>query len=186
MSDETTYALSIVAASTGTGIRHSEYNRNSEKEVHFLQCWAKPFTARLPPNYYNRHFTDEEKLNKIVRVVAPIGDEGVVDEREGKGPTPIHAHVRVAASILTPSSTVSHQIRDDTTKTLVHNTMRSGYRGPREKSSTGGSKLTVTSGTEKIELDEGDSLYITGTVAEPVKVESVGGRDAEFLIFEML
>lgn len=39
--------------SAGTGIRHSEY-AHGEKQVHFLQIWAKPSQSSLPPTYYTR------------------------------------------------------------------------------------------------------------------------------------
>lgn len=37
----------------------------------------------------NSHFTDEEKKNKWVRIVAPVNDEGVVTQRESSGPAPV-------------------------------------------------------------------------------------------------
>lgn len=75
--------------STGTGIRHSEFNDNPKEGVHFLQIWAMPHTRGLKPNYYTRHVSDEEKRDKLVRVVAPVGAEGVKDEREAAGPAPV-------------------------------------------------------------------------------------------------
>lgn len=75
--------------STGTGIRHSEFNDNKQEGVHFLQIWALPHTRGLKPGYYTRHVTDEQKRGKLVRVVAPVGAEGVKDEREGEGPAPV-------------------------------------------------------------------------------------------------
>ena len=154
--------------------------------MHFLQIWAKPYQRQLPPKYYNRHFTDEEKLNKIVRVVAPPADDGVVDEREAKGPIPVHAHIRVAASILQPGKSVSLTTREDTTKTLIHNIMKSGYRSPKQQPLEGGSVLKIKSGNEEVELVEGDSLFVTGKLPEALSFESTGEKEAEFLIFEML
>lgn len=40
--------------STGTGISHSEYNRNTKEEVHFIQIWGLPHTRGLKPAYYTR------------------------------------------------------------------------------------------------------------------------------------
>jgi redox-sensitive bicupin YhaK (pirin superfamily) len=77
--------------STGTGVSHSEYNRNKTDTVRFLQIWGTPNKSRLPPNYFTRHFSDAEKTNKLVKIVAPVGTEGVVEEREGSGPTPVSA-----------------------------------------------------------------------------------------------
>ena len=45
----------VQMTSGGTGIRHSEYNDNASKEVHFLQIWAKPNEYGLKPEYYTRY-----------------------------------------------------------------------------------------------------------------------------------
>jgi redox-sensitive bicupin YhaK (pirin superfamily) len=81
--------LTVQMTSTGTGISHSEYNRNPLLPVHFLQIWALPGSQGLKPNYYNRHFTDEEKRNKLVQIVGPVGSAGVIDERNTNGPAPV-------------------------------------------------------------------------------------------------
>lgn len=173
--------------STGTGVRHSEYNRNTSETVHFLQIWAKPYQSRLPVRYYNRAFSDEDKTNKLVKIVAPIGDEEVVDEREGKGPLPIHAKVRVFASILQPSNELQHTTQPDTKFTIIHNIMTSGYRGPSEKAIEGGSSLKVSSKSQDQThtLEEGDSLYIDGKLDGELQIGSTGGKDAEFVVFEL-
>jgi len=172
--------------STGTGVRHSEYNRNPSKEVHFLQIWAKPYQSRLPVKYYNRAFTDAEKTNKLVKIVAPVEDADVTDEREGKGPIPIHSKVRVFASILNPSETLQHATQGDTKFTLIHNIMSSGYRKPADKAIDGGAAIKVSNGADETHtLEEGDSLYIDGKLTEELKIESSGAKDAEFLVFEM-
>lgn len=175
----------IQMTSTGTGVTHSEYNARSDKEVHFLQIWAKPNVSGLKPNYYGRHFTDEEKTNKLVKIVAPLEDDGVIDKREEKGPIPVHADFRVSASILTPQSKLSHESTPGTTKTLVHNIMRSGYRDPRQKPIEGGAKVKVSYEKDTVELDEGDSVFITGKLEKPLEFESTGPKNAEFLVFEM-
>lgn len=171
--------------STGTGVSHSEYNARDDKEVHFLQIWAKPYVSGLKPNYYGRHFSDEEKTDKIVLVVAPPEDNGVVEERDAKGPVPVHANIHVSASILTPGSEVSHTSTSGTTKTLVHNIMRSGYRKPAEAPINGGARLKISNGSNIVDLEEGDSVFITGKLENQLKFESSGPNNAEFLIFEM-
>lgn len=79
----------VQMTSTGSGISHSEYNRNDSKQVHFLQIWGLPSTRNLPPNYYNRHFTDEQKRAGWVKIVAPVGSSDVQDVREATGPAPV-------------------------------------------------------------------------------------------------
>jgi redox-sensitive bicupin YhaK (pirin superfamily) len=98
----------VQMTSAGTGIRHSEYNRNNKEQVHFLQIWLLPNKSRLTPSYYTRHFTDAEKRDNLLKVVAPVDASDVSDQREGSGPTPVHAQLSVYASILSPGKTVTH------------------------------------------------------------------------------
>ena len=65
--------------SAGTGIVHSEKNRNSDKSVHFLQIWVFPNKKNIAPRYDQKSFTDEEKKNRLATIVSPIGtnDGGV-------------------------------------------------------------------------------------------------------------
>lgn len=63
----------------GTGIEHSEKNRNADQMVKFLQIWVFPDQKNVKPGYDQKTFTDEEKSNKLLTVVSPIGsgDGGV-------------------------------------------------------------------------------------------------------------
>lgn len=98
----------VQMTSAGTGIRHSEHNRNDKEQVHFLQIWLLPNQSRLTPAYYTRHFPDAAKRDALLKIVAPIGAEGVLNEREGEGPTPVHAELAVYASILSPGKSLVH------------------------------------------------------------------------------
>ena len=80
----------VQMTSTGKGISHSEYNRNSLLPVHFLQIWALPSTRNTPPKYYNRTFPREEKLNKLAKIVGPLGGD-TVDVRDSTGPAPVNS-----------------------------------------------------------------------------------------------
>jgi redox-sensitive bicupin YhaK (pirin superfamily) len=98
----------VQMTSAGTGIRHSEYNRNTKQQVHFLQIWLLPNQSRLTPSYYTRHFTDAQKRDTLLKVVAPIDAADVADKREADGPTPVHAQLSVYATILSPGKSVTH------------------------------------------------------------------------------
>ena len=64
--------------SAGTGIIHSEKNKNDDKEVKFLQIWVFPNEKNVKPRYDQKTFSDEEKHNKLAIVVSPMGEnEGV-------------------------------------------------------------------------------------------------------------
>ncbi|WP_279028748.1 pirin family protein [Gibbsiella quercinecans] len=42
--------------SAGTGVRHSEYNANSDRPLHLYQIWIIPAQTGLPPRYEQRMF----------------------------------------------------------------------------------------------------------------------------------
>ncbi len=61
----------------GSGIRHSEKNANTDKEVAFLQIWVFPETRNLNPAYDQKSFDLEKDKNNWVTVVDPQGELGV-------------------------------------------------------------------------------------------------------------
>jgi redox-sensitive bicupin YhaK (pirin superfamily) len=63
--------------SAGTGVVHSEFNPGSEA-VHLLQIWITPDTARLPPGYEQKHFSDAEKRGRLRLIAARGGQQGAV------------------------------------------------------------------------------------------------------------
>ncbi|MFN2440586.1 MAG: pirin family protein, partial [Chitinophagaceae bacterium] len=64
--------------SAGTGIIHSEKNKNHDKEVKFLQIWVFPNEKNVKPRYDQKTFSAEEKHNKLATIVSPMGaNEGV-------------------------------------------------------------------------------------------------------------
>lgn len=64
--------------SAGTGIRHSEYNKNRDKKVNFLQIWVLPKERNITPRYEQKTFNPEDRVNKLQEVVSPEhGTEGV-------------------------------------------------------------------------------------------------------------
>lgn len=69
----------VQAMSAGTGIIHSEKNKNSDKQVKFLQIWVFPNQKNVQPRYDQKTFSDKDKHNKLATVVSPVGssDDGV-------------------------------------------------------------------------------------------------------------
>ncbi len=69
----------VQVMSAGTGIRHSEKNKNNDEEVRFFQIWVFPNQRNVTPRYDQQTFTDEEKHNQLLTVVSPLGtnDGGV-------------------------------------------------------------------------------------------------------------
>ncbi|TCD67378.1 hypothetical protein EIP91_012413 [Steccherinum ochraceum] len=175
----------VQMTSAGTGIRHSE-KAHGEKQVHFLQIWATPNRNNLPPQYYTRHFTDEEKSNKWVHVVAPVTADGVSDKRDATGPAPVHAPVSVFATILSPGSSLSHTIPKpflgNSSKAFIHVIQTSGYN-PGQASggqiSLSGDKAPAT------ELREGDGAYMTAPPGTELTVTNTGDTNVEMLLFDV-
>lgn len=66
----------IQVMSAGTGIYHSEYNKNQDQLVKFLQIWVIPNEENVTPRY--DQIVIPEKSNKLVQIVSPNpADEGV-------------------------------------------------------------------------------------------------------------
>jgi hypothetical protein len=64
--------------SAGTGIYHSEYNKNKDSQVNFLQIWVFPKQRNIEPRYAQRTFKPEDRENKLQVVVSADKDsEGV-------------------------------------------------------------------------------------------------------------
>jgi redox-sensitive bicupin YhaK (pirin superfamily) len=59
--------------SAGTGIQHSEYNKNKDKLVNFLQIWVFPKKKNIKPRYDQTTLKPEDRLNKLQVIVAPDG-----------------------------------------------------------------------------------------------------------------
>lgn len=68
----------VQVMSAGTGIFHSEYNKNPDKEVELLQIWIFPNEKNLTPRYDQISIRDVEKENTFYQILSPNkGDQGV-------------------------------------------------------------------------------------------------------------
>jgi len=68
----------VQVMSAGTGIQHSEYNKNTDQEVKFLQIWIFPNKRNVEPRYDQISIRDIEKTNAFYQVLSPNpDDEGV-------------------------------------------------------------------------------------------------------------
>jgi redox-sensitive bicupin YhaK (pirin superfamily) len=65
--------------SAGTGIQHSEYNRNKEKPVKFLQIWVFPKERNIKPRYDQKTFNTADRINTWQQVVSPSGTAEGID-----------------------------------------------------------------------------------------------------------
>ncbi len=63
--------------SAGTGIQHSEYNKNRDRLVNFLQIWVFPRKRNIEPRYDQKTFKAEDRVNQLQTIVSP--DDAVAD-----------------------------------------------------------------------------------------------------------
>lgn len=68
----------IQVMSAGTGVQHSEYNKNQDKAVKFLQIWVIPNKQSVTPRYDQITLNPEERHNKLQQILSPnANDAGV-------------------------------------------------------------------------------------------------------------
>lgn len=68
----------IQVMSAGTGVSHSEYNKNQNEPVKFLQIWIFPNKKNVTPRYDQISITDNATKNSLYQIVSPNpNDEGV-------------------------------------------------------------------------------------------------------------
>lgn len=159
--------------SAGTGIRHSEYNRNRDDEVHFLQIWAKPNKRGLKPHYETKKFSDEEKTDKLCRIMEYT--DRLKDDKHAIG---LQADLSMDASILSPGKKVVHDLVAEGPRKLFAQLIMSKRAQPQQD----GAKIKIGD----VVLGEGDGAYISGAAGPgKVEIESVGDKPAEFLLFDM-
>jgi redox-sensitive bicupin YhaK (pirin superfamily) len=69
----------VQVMSAGTGIQHSEKNKNHNKPVKFFQIWVFPKEKNVQPRYDQKNFSDADRHNKLLTIVSPLGtDDGGV------------------------------------------------------------------------------------------------------------
>jgi redox-sensitive bicupin YhaK (pirin superfamily) len=68
----------IQVMSAGTGISHSEYNKNKDKPVKFLQIWVFPKTRNVTPRYGQITLKEADRHNTLQQILSPDpNDAGV-------------------------------------------------------------------------------------------------------------
>jgi len=68
----------IQVMSAGTGIFHSEYNKNKDRSVKFLQIWVYPNKNNVTPRYDQITLNVADRHNKLQQIVSPNADDSGV------------------------------------------------------------------------------------------------------------
>jgi hypothetical protein len=68
----------VQVMSAGTGITHSEYNKNSDQAVKFLQIWVFPNKRGVTPRYDQITLKPEDRKNKLQQILSPNADDAGV------------------------------------------------------------------------------------------------------------
>lgn len=65
----------VQVMSAGTGITHSEYNRNDDQQVKFLQIWVFPNKKNVEPRYDQISIESLKKPNQLFQIISPDPDD---------------------------------------------------------------------------------------------------------------
>jgi hypothetical protein len=68
----------IQVMSAGTGIAHSEFNRNQDRPVKFLQIWIVPNKRNVTPRYDQITLNANERHNRLQQILSPQPRQGAV------------------------------------------------------------------------------------------------------------
>lgn len=85
--------------SAGTGVTHSEFNHEQDRETHFLQIWIIPARQGIAPGYEQKHFEAADKRGRLCLVASQDGIDGSVV---------IHQDARIFATLLNGTERVVH------------------------------------------------------------------------------
>ncbi len=68
----------VQVMSAGTGVQHSEYNKNQGEEVRFLQIWIIPNKEGVTPRYDQITLDTDKLQNNLCQILSPNkNDDGV-------------------------------------------------------------------------------------------------------------
>lgn len=92
----------VQVMSAGTGVFHSEYNHQADKDVNVLQTWIFPNKRGVTPRYDQKTFSAEERINKLQTLVSPI-------ENDDPG-LKIHQDAWIYRTTLEAGKTLTHKL----------------------------------------------------------------------------
>ncbi|MDR1702104.1 MAG: pirin family protein [Sporomusaceae bacterium] len=90
--------------SAGTGIFHSEYNRQENADLRLTQIWILPDNHSYTPNYGDYSFALEDRFNKWLPIVTGYHNP------QNTAPVKIHQDVNMYAAILDANKSIDFQV----------------------------------------------------------------------------
>lgn len=93
----------VQVMSAGTGIEHSERNKNSNEALKLLQIWLFPDKKNVKPRYDQKAFDLDAAKNKLLTIVSPMG------ETEGLN---IHQNAWFSLGKLDKDQTIIYNLKD--------------------------------------------------------------------------
>ena len=96
----------VQVMSAGTGIRHSEYNLESE-DLHLYQIWFMPNKRELKPSYQQKDYSKHEKANRLLAAASG----GAID-----GALYINSNATLYLGHLEPGKQLEHDFDSDIKK----------------------------------------------------------------------
>ena len=69
-------ANDVQVMSAGTGLTHSEYNKNPDSDVNLVQVWIFPNKRNVVPRYDQKTFAVKDRFNKFQLILSPDGEGG--------------------------------------------------------------------------------------------------------------
>ncbi|PRZ25097.1 pirin family protein [Flavobacterium granuli] len=75
---ETIKTGDIQVMSAGTGVKHSEFNPNSDQRTKLLQIWVFPNKRNVTPRYQQISLDPEDRKNKLQQILSPNEEDAGV------------------------------------------------------------------------------------------------------------
>ena len=93
----------VQVMSAGTGIQHSEKNKNSNEPLKLLQIWVFPDKRNVEPRYGQKAFDLSASKNNLLTIVSPMG------EKEGLN---IHQNAWFSLGKLDKDFSTTYELKD--------------------------------------------------------------------------
>ena len=137
----------------GSGAYHSERNHSKTQAMQFIQMWIMPAERGLPPSVEQRQYGEEDRANRLLRILRPDGSDG-------EGVT-VHQNASMYVSRLEPGASVEHPFGEG----------RGGYfylisgaaDANKQQCSTGDAAKVLGAGLFRVQAIEASELILVDT-----------------------